>query len=485
MQNSHSLHQNSRCVTFDDQVSDWQVKLPRHWNIARLRHVAKIQLSNVDKHTFEDEESVKLCNYTDVYKKDYINSNLQFMRATASKAEIKKFKLLAGDVLITKDSESWQDIAVPAYVTEDIENTLCGYHLAQIRPNIGRLLGEFLFRAIGSEYVSQQFRVSANGVTRYAIGLNEMRSAWIPVPPVTEQKQIVRFVRNLDARVNKLIKAKRRLIELLNEQKQAIIHQAVTRGLDPTVPLMPSGIAWLGEIPVTWEVRRVKQLSTILRGKFSHRPRNEPTLYDGEYPFIQTGEVARAEKVIQGYRQTLNEKGLAVSKMFPSGTLVMTIAANIGEVAVLDFDACFPDSIVGFVPKPIVQRDFLYYVFVAMKPELLREAPVNTQGNLNVERIGCRELALPPISDQGNIVAYIEESIEDLNRTIRTAKSEINLIREYRTRLVADVVTGQFDVRQHPWANSDLDQEDSASEAVTDDLEEEMLDESESEELSE
>jgi type I restriction enzyme S subunit len=171
-------------------------------------------------------------------------------------------------------------------------------------------------------------------------------------------------------------------------------------------------------------------------------------LYDGPYPFIQTGEVARATKIIKTYRQTLNERGLAVSKMFPTGTLVMTIAANIGDVAVLDFEACFPDSVVGFVPRSGVDRDYLYYVFRAMKPELLREAPVNTQGNLNVDRIGSRGIAVPPVPNQQDIVRHVEWSTAGLDSAIASGQREIDLLREYRTRLVADVVTGKFDVRE-------------------------------------
>ena len=270
----------------------------------------------------------------------------------------------------------------------------------------------------------------------------------ITLPPPAEQAAIVRFLDWANGRLERAIRAKRKVIALLEEQKQAIIHRAVTRGLDPSVPLKPSGIPWLGDIPQHWEVRRVKQAMRILRGKFSHRPRNDASLYDGPYPFIQTGVVAQASKFITSYSQTLNEKGLAVSKLFPSGTLVMTIAANIGEVAVLTFDACFPDSIVGFVPETSADRDYLYMVFVCMKPELLREAPVNTQGNLNVERIGAMGMPFPPLAEQGNIAKHAEVETAAFDLTISRLEREIELLREYRTRLVADVVTGKLDVRE-------------------------------------
>ena len=126
----------------------------------------------------------------------------------------------------------------------------------------------------------------------------------------------------------------------------------------------------------------------------------------------------------------------------------MTIAANIGDVAVLNFDACFPDSVVGFIPQRVAVRDFLYYMFRAMRYELSREAPINTQGNLNIERIGSLPLLVPPLSEQKKIVRAIEDEAAILDTTAESARSQIELLQEYRTRLISDVVTGKLDVRE-------------------------------------
>lgn len=317
-----------------------------------------------------------------------------------------------------------------------------------------RPVWRYLDLALRSGVYQWEFQVRSKGIWTSRLQLTDSSFLDMPVllPPLPEQRAIVRFLDHAGGKIRRFIRAKERLIELLEEQKQALIHEAVTGRIDvrtgkPYPAYKDSGVEWLGEVPEGWEVRRVKHVSRILRGKFTHRPRNDPSLYDGPYPFIQTGEVARAGKAITGYRQTLNERGLAVSKIFPAGTLVMTIAANIGEVAVLDFEACFPDSIVGFVPRSAIERDFLYYVFQAMKPELLREAPVNTQGNLNVERIGSRGIPLPAVPEQQMIVNYIETNTHDLSAATDRSRHEISLLHEYRTRLIADVVTGKLDVR--------------------------------------
>ena len=223
-----------------------------------------MRVSNVDKHTKEDELAVRLCNYVDVYKNDRITKQLPFMQATASADEIQKFRLHKNDVVITKDSETWDDIGVPALVTEPSDDLISGYHLAILRPRAG-ISGPFLFWALQSKPAAYQFHVEAKGVTRYGLSHNGIQSVTIPIPPPEEQAAIVRFLDHADEQIQRYIAAKERLIVLLEEQRQALIHQAVTRGLDPNVRLKPSGVEWLGEVPKHWEVGPLKRAWKCIR----------------------------------------------------------------------------------------------------------------------------------------------------------------------------------------------------------------------------
>jgi len=305
---------------------------------------------------------------------------------------------------------------------------------------------QFFYYQFYDLYLREIYNQLGAGV-RATLGPRDLLDLPVAVPPTSEQLAIARFLNYFEIQVRRIQSAKRRKLDLLGEMREAIIFRAVTCGLDPNARLEFSSIDWMGETPTHWTIRRVKDICRIKRGKFSHRPRNDPDFYDGPYPFIQTGEVARMGKYITSFRQTLNDRGLGVSKMFAEGTLLMTIAANIGDVSVLAFDACIPDSIVGIVPDDGVERDFLYYLFRAMKAELLREAPINTQGNLNVDRLGSMGLALPPQEEQRRIVQYIEESTAESDRGIAKALQEMALLREYRSCLITDVITGKFDVR--------------------------------------
>ena len=235
----------------------WLGDVPEHWEVRRLRTVTDMRVSNVDKHTKQDEIPVRLCNYVDVYKNDRITQSMPFMRATARKDEIEKFRLQRGDVLITKDSETWDDIGVPALVVNSAEDLLSGYHLALLRP-FKEVLGAYLARALLSKAVAYQFHVRANGVTRYGLTHTGIQSVHLPLPPLGEQRGIVRYLDHVDGRIQRYVAAKEKLAGLLEEERQAVVNRAVTRGLDPNVRLKPSGVEWLGDVPEHWEVSRAQ-----------------------------------------------------------------------------------------------------------------------------------------------------------------------------------------------------------------------------------
>lgn len=207
---------------------DWLGDIPEHWEVKKLKYVARVQSSNVDKKTNEDEKPVLLCNYIDVYKNEFIDHSINFMEATAKEKEIEKFILKQDDVLITKDSETPDDIANPAYVTKDFENVICGYHLAQIRANNKELSGKFLFRLFQSKRFNSHFEVSANGVTRFGLPLDSITDVKITFPSLIEQQQIVEYIESETKRIDDKIARAEKEIELLQEYRTALISEVVT-----------------------------------------------------------------------------------------------------------------------------------------------------------------------------------------------------------------------------------------------------------------
>ena len=210
---------------------DWIGDIPEGWDVRRLKFIASTKFSNVDKHAKEEEQPVSLCNYVDVYYNDFIDSNMDFMQATATNDEIRKFALNKGDVIVTKDSESWDDIAIPAYVKEDMHGVLCGYHLAIIQAN-QNICGEYIFWSFLSQIINYQFQVSATGVTRYGLGKGSIDNAMFFVPSKKEQHQIANYLDKKTTEIDGLINKIESAIAKLREYRSSLITAAVTGKID-------------------------------------------------------------------------------------------------------------------------------------------------------------------------------------------------------------------------------------------------------------
>ena len=211
---------------------DWLGDIPEHWDVRRLRNVADMRVSNVDKHTKESEFAVRLCNYTDVYKNTVITADMPFMTATATRDEIEAFRLRVGDVIITKDSEDWQDIGVPALVAETADDMVCGYHLAILRPRLNRIKGRFLSYAMQCRGVVAQLSLAANGVTRYGLSHGAIKAISLPTPPVDEQEPIAEYIDEATASLNDAIDRAKREIDLIREYRTRLIADVVTGKVD-------------------------------------------------------------------------------------------------------------------------------------------------------------------------------------------------------------------------------------------------------------
>ena len=248
-----------RYENYKDSGVEWLGDVPEHWDVKRLKQVCEVFPSNVDKKTYENETPVLLCNYTDVYYNENITPHIDFMAATASADQIKKFTLRGGDTIITKDSETADDIAIAAYVPQDMPGVICGYHLSMIRPREATC-GAFMKRLFDSIYVKSCCAVYANGLTRVGLGQYALDNLEMPFPPKSEQQTIAAFLDCETAKIDALITEQQRLIELLKEKRQAVISHAITTGLNPDVPMKDSGVEWLGEVPEHWETVRLGAL---------------------------------------------------------------------------------------------------------------------------------------------------------------------------------------------------------------------------------
>ena len=425
----------------------WLGKVPAHWEVRRLRNVTELRVSNVDKHTKEGETPVRLCNYVDVYKNDRIRSGMPFVAATATADELERFRLRSGDVLITKDSEAWDDIGVPALVQEIDDDVVSGYHLALLRSDAGHLNGEFLYRAMQNRGVAYQFHVRANGVTRYGLSHEAIKSVRLPVPPLPEQAAIVRFLDHADRRIRRYIRAKQKLIKLLEEQKQAIIHQAVTGQINvrtgqPYPTYKDSGVEWLGKVPQHWEVRRNGRLFL---------QRNETG-----FPELPILEVSLNTGVRIRDFGNLDRKQIMAVRSEYKRAVKGDIAYNMmrmwqGAVGVIPVDGLVsPAYVVARLLKGTESQYFstLFRTNVYMaEVDKYSHGIVRDRNRLYWEDFKQMPTSYPPPDEQGCIVRYLDKTTDDIDTAVARTRQEIDLLSEYRTRLIADVVTGKLDVR--------------------------------------
>lgn len=229
----------------------------------RLKQIARVTVSNVDKKSVDGERDVRLCNYTDVYYNERITSDLEFMKATATADQVARFSLRAGDVLITKDSETADDIAIPAYVAADMPDVLCGYHLATMRP-ADNTDGRYLFWALTSLSTREQFSALATGVTRFGLRYETFGEVRVPLPPPAVQRNIAVYLDAETAHIDALIEKKLQMMHLLTSEfrlrRWAEVSSCVS-GLQKRCVGVPTALA---EQP--WTQTRLKFLVDRPRG---------------------------------------------------------------------------------------------------------------------------------------------------------------------------------------------------------------------------
>lgn len=419
--------------------------IPCHWSESRLRHVCKMLVSSVDKHFRPGELPVRLCNYVDVYKNERIHSHLRFVPASASSEEVERFRIRIHDVIVTKDSESWNDIGVPSLVECEAPDLVCGYHLAILRPRLAQLVGGYLLRALQCPTVSFQCHVEAHGVTRFGLSHGAIRNINIPIPPPDEQAAIVCFLDHATRKIDRAIRVKRKLIALLNEQKQAIIQRAVTRGLDPAVPLKPSGVPWLGEIPEHWEVARSRRLFSAC--KELARPDDVQLSATQAFGVIPQEEFEHRV----GRRVVKISMHLERRKHVEPDDFVISMRSFQGGLERAWARGAIRSSYVVLRPKPEVDVPFFSYLLKSHGYIKALQATANfirDGQDLTEQNFRRVDLPLIPLPEQRAIADHIKREAEATANQATLLEREIALLREFRTRLVADVVTGKLDVRE-------------------------------------
>ena len=423
---------------YKDSGVPWLGEVPEHWEMRKLRQM-------LDRVTQRNSPHLPLLSV--VREKGVILRDTSCLEENRNfiPDDLSNYKVVRNGQFAMNKMKAWQGsygvskyggIVSPAYFVFDLR----------------AVDGQFFHTAIRSHAYVPSFTQASDGVRIGQWDLSELRMREIPfaVPSRPEQAAIVRFLDHADRRVKRYILAKQKLIKLLEEQKQAIIHRAVTRGLDPNVRLKPSGVEWLGDVPEHWEVTQIRSVAQVVRGG-SPRPAGSSLYFNGTaVPWITVGEITKTSGMYLLETSTrLTAAGAERSRMIEAGTLLLTNSgATLGVPKISMIQGCINDGVAAFFKlRSRVNKEFLCLYWSTQTTHLKAWVDLGAQPNLNTQIIGGWPVPLPPNEEQEAIVQYIHHEAALLVDTTERAEREISLLREYRTRLIADVVTGKLDVR--------------------------------------
>ena len=328
--------------------------------------------------------------------------------------DLEKYLVRDGDILISRAGS-----VGASHLVSHAERAVFASYLIRFRPSEA-VSGKYLAHFLKSPSYWRQIADNTSGIAVPNVNASKLEHIVLPLAPRRDQQDITAEIDKQFSRLDETVSTLRRLELNLRRYCQAQIAAACPR---PGSTLPPG-----------WRWERLPNLGELARGKSKHRPRNDPKLYGGPYPFIQTAGVRASGGRIRRHSQSYNELGLAQSRLWPKGTLCITIAANIAETGILEFDACFPDSVVGLriEGNPALARYVELYLR-SVKDRLHRLAPATAQKNINLEILEQLKIPIPPVDSVVSVVASIEKGLsiaEQINVEIATSLSRTYRLKE-------------------------------------------------------
>ena len=417
------------------------------WPVKQLREIASIRVSNVDKKSNLLESSVKLCNYMDVYSNDYITNEIQFMEATASQAEIDRFILEEGDVIITKDSETPDDIGISTVIIEKILELVCGYHLALIKPDKNIINSIYLSKQLSTSWVRRYFALRASGSTRFGLSVSDIESVEILLPSIEEQKIIAEILSTID----RSIKQTEVLISKQRRIKTGLMQDLLSRGIDQNGSVRSEKThqfkdSPLGRIPVEWEVKRLNEITT----KIADRDHTTPEYVEDGVLIVSPMAFYDDECINFELCPKITKKAHEINNKKTDckiGDIILhRIGAGLGRVRLVSEDQ--PDysilhSLALIRPnQALIKTSFLKWAFRSF--ELQMQMGLGTQSigvpDLGLDKIASLIFKFPKLlEEQVRIITLLDHNQTNINQLVL----EVKKLRSLKAALMQDLLIGK------------------------------------------
>jgi type I restriction enzyme S subunit len=409
------------------------------WSVESLGDIAEIRFSNVDKKDGHGEVPVRLCNYLDVYGNDYITADLPFIEASATRAEIERFRVEKGDVMVTKDSETPDDIGIPAVVMNEIDNLVCGYHLALIKPHREKVDSVYLAKQLASKPTAAYFSRLANGSTRYGLSSSSIASTPVWLAPLRQQRRIAEILSTLD----EAIEQTEALIVKYQQIKAGLMHDLFTRGVTPDGKLRPTRAeapqlykqSPLGWIPKEWEVGSLISFAASRPGGFVNGPFGSDLLTseltDSGVPVIYVQDIKEDD-----YRRVSNAH---VTEEKANELLVCNV--RFGDVLVAKVGD--PPGLAAVYLE--TQRAVVTQDVIRIRPaDDVRKITIEgTRARVSLTEFKCLLLPKPIRAEQELIAGYISAN----QRVLSAFAIELEKLKTRKHGLMHDLLTGRVRVK--------------------------------------
>ena len=420
------------------------------WREVPLSSVSDIRFSGVNKVSQPGEEPVRLCNYTDVYNNDYIDADMDFMHATATRSEIDRFELQVGDVIITKDSETPDDIGIPAVVDKTAPDLVCGYHLALIRPDQNQVDPTFLAKQLAYHRIARYFGQQANGTTRYGLSTSSIANVPLYLPTLEDQRSASALMRLVDNTIAKT----EAVIAKLKHVRAGLLHDLLSYGLDehgqlrdPIAHPEQFKDSSLGVIPKEWEVRTLDSIGRWVGGKTPSKANRE--FWFPEMTLWVTPKDVKS-KGIDNTEDKLSSLGTSIMDVFPAGSLLVVgrsgILRHTLPTAISTNRFTINQDLKVLIPnteyEPI--SSFLILVFSYREQDILRRT---VKTGTTVESIDWNafrniEIAWPQKKERLRICHHFEA----FDNQLTVLEEELKKLALLKSDLMSDLLTGRVRV---------------------------------------
>ena len=410
---------------------EWVGEIPTHWQIGKIKHIVTL----VNEKSIPESGAIKI-------SPENVESETGKVLDFYSSYDVVGVIFQAGDVLFNK---------LRVYLSKVVFAEYTGFSLGEmivIRPSL-QCTGKYIFYLMLSCRFIEYCNSMSYGAKMPRTDINDILNTQIPSPTSQEQTQIANFLDHKTAQIDELIRIKERKVELLREQRTALINQAVTKGLDPNVDMKPSGAEWIGEIPAHWEAKRLGHVSTIFKGGTPKR--NVDRYFQGNLPWARPVDITvlKGALYIHDAEVHISEEALGNSgaRRLPPGTVLLTSRATIGETAIATVPIATNQGFANFVCNEVLLNIYLVYYLRAIKDLLISLGNGSTFLEVTKGTLVRVGIPLPSLSEQTQIASFLNRKNAQIDELISEEQRSIKLLKEYRQSLISDAVTGKIDVR--------------------------------------